>query len=179
MRAHHALFALALATGACGSSITVGQFSLDVASTQYLTSPGVAFCSGMHANQIEVDFADYSPVCKKDQKPGMDPCDPTIEHTALKFVLSPGGMPDFRLNGFPVNMNVTCLGGGGPAYVAFLHYPAGMGCTTPDKTIIATAGEIRVQQLDAMNINPFKATYDVTFGTQGHISGSFSVKNCD
>ena len=162
---------------ACGTDISVGRYTLAVASTQYRTSPGNAFCPGMHANQIEVDFADYSPVCMRDQRPGTTACDPMAEHTALQLVLSPGGMPDFLLNGFPIDMGVTCAGGGGPAYVAFQHFP--MGCSNPDKTIIATAGQIRVRQYDPMKIGPFNATYDVTFGNQGHISGSFSVKNCD
>jgi hypothetical protein len=173
------LVVAALACGACGGgSITVGTHTLNVASGQYLTNPAGYFCNGLHSGQIKVQLVDYSPVCKRDQKPGEDPFDPTIEHVEMDFVLSTGGVPDFLMKGFTVNPNTTCDGGGGPAYVVFTHLPAG--APAPDSTQIANGGTVRVTQYDPQAFKPLNATYDLTFpNVMGRVSGSFSVKNCD
>jgi hypothetical protein len=50
----------------------------------------------------------------------------------------------------------------------------------PDSTQIASGGTIRIQAYDPMGLKPFAATYDLVFPmVSGHVTGSFSVKNCD
>jgi hypothetical protein len=181
MRYSIAIIACALAAG-CSSKpeYKVQGKVLDVADTIYQYKPTGYFCNGLYMGQLLVQFGDFSPFCPIE--PHYLGPDPTLGRYELDIVMSTGGVPDFRLHGFTLNAGTTCDGGGGPAVATFLHFPpnpTNMNPQTPDMTVVAKGGTIKITQFDTANQKPLDGDFDLDFGDPSHLKGSFSAKNCN
>jgi len=166
----------AAATAGCSSDpvFTVGSARL-VVKDQIYTSTTTYYCNGLAANQAKFRFVDYGPACAIDRPAGsMDPYDMTKEHTELDLIVSFDGNPRWPTTAFDASGD--CINGGANAVAAFAHFPAGS--LTPDTTMQASAGSIKIGSFDATGKNPTTGNFDVTIGGS-QVKGSINSYSCN
>lgn len=160
---------------ACGGSdptYKVGGQVLTVKDSGYVT--GDYFCEAAAMGQLRVVFVDYFPICAPN-----DPIDSqrdiTTEHNELELIYVTAQVKDAKTP-VPVAVGDCTNGPAGPGIATFRHFAANS--TTPVETQ-AVGGQLFLTQLDPTGDKPAKGSFDLDFGQQGAISGSFSSYTCN